>query len=1277
MTHRSFPQLRALTDFSFRRGASTISSLVAGAVKANVPALAITDLASMSGVMAFSDYASSKGIQPIIGCDLKVVDGGNILRSDKMSGHIVLLAMNEIGYINICKILEKAYTPISVKVGAKESLPSDPFVSIDYLCEHSEGVILLSGIQNYGLGYQLATHRDGRAITEQIYRSFGSCMYIEICRYIGKEPPVEIEDVLFELADGLYDIQFPVCATVDIQYAMAEDASTWHLLRASRDSLTVVVDEDGNVEQDSPGMHIPNKEEFETLFEDVPDAIENTIMISSRCGFMVEKRSPILPNYPVPEGETTESHLLNESLAGLKKRMENHSGDYNEYEKRLRFEIDVINKMGFPGYFLIVSDFIQWAKDHFIPVGPGRGSGAGSVVAWSLRITDVDPIKHGLLFERFLNPERVSMPDFDVDFCTNRRNEVIEYVRKKYGEDHVCMIATFGKELAKTAIDDVQRCIISDAGYAMGRQEASLLKMPFNHLKTANMSIEVASKGGNSDIEKEQCIEFLRILNEKKGTSEDLYPFLNAAKRIEGLSRNQSQHAAGVVIGDRPLSELFPIIRDEKNLSSMSAFAGKYVEMAGGVKFDFLALKNLTIIDEAMKIAKSFYGSDIIDPRDLDDFDNPEYEGLYRIVREVKTVGLFQIASPGMGQTLMDVGPTEFADIVAILALYRPGPMDIIPDYAARKRGEQEIIYPCEKFTKPILEPTYGFMVYQEQVMQIAMACAGYTLGGADLLRRAMGKKIREEMEKQRAIFVAGCAKNDISEEEANNLFDTISKFADYGFNKSHAVAYAIVAWQTMYMKYYYPECFYAALIALSPDAIPNIVAEMKTMKPAISLLHPDVNVSQVDAYPLSKDKISCGLAVIPTMKNMSEKLIMERNKNGIFKDIVDFGTRMGQYLPIAAYKHLAEAGALDCLWKSKDTPVRSRLAVWAEWFARGNRKKDERQGGLFDMFDAGELAVKWPSVVQDIPSLAKEKELKDIPVDQLPEWIDKDLRAMKALGFWINGHPLLSKVGLLTNLGCRPFSTWNIILKTLNMSSIPLKPTAVVVNHIEEKWERAKDGIPTLEIRCFDGLHEMRIWYNHFIPTGDRQQYVKNKAKAKEKYQNIRNNLQTSLETGCPVIIIGNLLLNNNSEKQWNDLCCKCRVADVIPLSDVITNVTRDWTIILEPDTSEEDYEKIVQLIEKMENKDENRFGGCVNIVLNKRVKNFMTEQLTPKKFWITDEQAEELRNNKYISMIFCPSDVISNPMSVIIDDDNKIDGLNLDYKSEKFEQVLQELVE
>lgn len=1247
-----YPQLRCISDYSFRIGASTIQSLIGRASQLSIPSLAITDYANMASVLSFSDYCKSKKIQPIIGCDLKIVCSSN----DDVFGHVILLATNNIGYINICKILEQSYTPVID--GEKKFISPDPFVDIKFLCENNDGIIVLSGNSTNGLGLKL--NENSKDIIELIYNSFHNRFYVEICRKINhKQENIDTEELLLNLADGNFGYQFPICATTDIQYALKEDASTWEILKSCRLGIASFADNNGNIEgAENYGMHIPSNDEFEELFDDLPDALENTKNIGIRCSFIVEKRNPILPNFKVPDGLTSEEYLLSLSLEGLKARMVGRDSELQEYIDRLNFEIDVINKMGFPGYFLIVSDFIRWAKSQEIPVGPGRGSGAGSVVAWSLNITDVDPIEHGLLFERFLNPERVSMPDFDVDFCTNRRNEVIDYVRNKYGEKCVCMIATFGKIMSKTAIDDVKRSVIVN-GHVLGYGEAQLLKSPFSHLKTANMSIQTALDGGDSDIAKEQCLVFNTKLKEMEGTIDDLYPFVKASQRIEGLNRNQSQHAAGVVIGDRPLYELFPVIRDEKNMVTMSSFSGKYVEMSGGVKFDFLGLKNLTIIDETMKIARKLYGNNIVDPRNISKFDGDEYLELYNMVADGKTVGVFQLASPGMAATLKDVAPTCFADIVAIVSLYRPGPMDIIPNYAKRKRGEEEVIYPCEEFTKNILEPTYGFMVYQEQVMQIAMSCAGYTLGGADLLRRAMGKKIREEMEKQRSVFISGCSKNNIPEKESNDLFDTISKFADYGFNKSHAVAYSIIAWQTMYLKLHYPECFYSALSSLSPDSIDRIVYEMKTLKNPIKLLPPDVNKSFVETSPIEKGIIICGMGIIPTMKNTSEIIIAERNKNGLFKTIADFGIRMNNTIPIASYRNLAEVGGLDSLWEDKNKETnRFQLFLLSNWFADSHKKikEDERQISLFNdiIQETIEANIKYPKTINQIKNYQKFGLIGSKPFDAIPDWDNKEFRAKESLGFWIDNNPLYNNAGKYAQLGCRLINSYMCIMKTVDSSSFNDALIPVVVEDIKNNLFDNFDN-KYLLIRMFDGFSTI---------------YIKIYDEADIKRKNIIDEyidaFKISLKKYEPIIIHVKLSSQENNKASYNIVNYNNKnIKNVFIAKDLIVDVTKDL-IIKMSNNSVDSYKEIYNKLMKLKANDSDLYSGTVIIIHDGKRKEIIDNNGKFIKFKISDNDIQNIKEMESVLSISSPiEDNIINEVDIINNNTLTLDYRDVNYKT------------
>ena len=1283
-----------MTDYTFRHGASTVKKIVKQAKLLGIESLAITDVTNLSGAMEFSGYASEEGIKPIIGCTLNI-------RIGSRTGQGTFLSMNADGYRNLCRMLEFAYVP-------KNGKHSDPVIDIQDIERFSDDLIFMTGPGDRGVGKVICEISDGRGRLEWLSGVFRDRMYVEICRRTIPDDSeygcsrYDNDEQLVMLASGSHGIVLPMVATIDIQYASHTDSDAWNLLRASREGETIVVQQDVtgyglmaddiHVSVDVPpaGYHMPTHEIMADIFSDLPEALENTVNIGYRCNFIVEKRKPILPDYPVPEGKTTIEFLHDVAVEGLLVHLKNHEipvERHREYLDRLDYETGVIDSMGFAGYFLIVQDFIRWAKNNDIPVGPGRGSGAGSVVAWSLLITDVDPIRHGLLFERFLNPERVSMPDFDIDFCRDRRDEVINYVREKYGQECVCAIATFGKIMAKTAIDDIRRSTISGTGSPLGYSDAEILKSPFSHNKTANMSIDAVLNtvydGVGSPIEKKQTRPFREamftpIIDEngyhperdrermnalRNGTfirgeggfrvrGSDLWTFLKAAQKIEGLNRNLSSHAAGIVIGDRELSSLFPIIRDEKSLSPMSAFSAKYVEMSGGVKFDFLGLKNLTIIDETVKLAKRIHG-DVRDPRHIYEYDEG-HEALYEMVSSGHTVGVFQLSSGGMVKTLQEVKPTCFADIVAIVSLYRPGPMDIIPEYAARKNGTSPVVYPVERLTKGILEETYGFMVYQEQVMQIAMVCAGYTLGGADLLRRAMGKKNKVEMERQRGIFITGCAENDIPENEASDLFDTIAKFADYGFNKSHAVAYSLIAWQTMYLKVHYPECFYAVLSDLSPAGISQTIAEMKIISRPIEMVKPDVNISELMSIPEGEQKVRMGLNHIPSMKTLGQEIVRVRGKNR-FRDIMDFGTRTGGKMPLATYAKLAESGALDGF--SRDSvPNRRKLGAFAEWFAMGNRKADERQGGLFDLM-APSMTDTLPKTADMIPSLKKDDSLKDVPVSDIPDWPDRGKKIYNALGYMADGDFLIDNYGVIAGLGCRPVETWNNISRLyggIHLDSCMIAGTVLSIDTIVIKDTTAArvmidDGF---------GIHRMV----HYLGND------KNTIRQREV-------LETSFNTMMPVIF-----MVSRSERGF------LSIHDVDTLTDKVSMGSMDIVIFMEDGN---DGREVMDVLEKYRHVPEeisidgfapemrNRMsGGIVSMVSDGRVaylKNGpdMLDGSGPDRYMIDKNVIGKIREIPGVRQVLCAGDEITQGNRNIIDADGKIHGCDADYHEHYFMMV------
>ncbi|MCX7889287.1 MAG: DNA polymerase III subunit alpha, partial [Rhodobacteraceae bacterium] len=780
MSAPRFIHLRTHTEYSLLEGALPLDRLIELCRSHHMPAVAVTDTGNMFAALEFSVAARAAGIQPVIGC-LMPVRLGDPAPADRPAppAHVVLLAQSERGYLNLLKLNSALYL---------HETQDHPHVTAADLSAHAEGLICLSGGPDGPVGRLLQAGQRSAAEAQLagLARLFPGRLYVELQRHPdegGRTTPAEraTERGFVEMA---YAMDLPLVATNDVHFA---DAGMFE----ASDALLCIAD-GAYVDQQEPRRRLTPEHRFKSeaemgiLFADLPEAIENTVEIARRCAFMVEKRKPILPRFAENEVE----ELRRQAREGLAARLAviPHAAPVAEYERRLEFELGVIEQMGFPGYFLIVADFIKWAKARDIPVGPGRGSGAGSLVAYALTITDLDPLRYSLLFERFLNPERVSMPDFDIDFCMDRREEVIRYVQDRYGRDRVGQIITFGALLSKAAIRDVGR----------------VLQMPYGQVDRLAKLIPVE---GVKPVSIEKALADEPRLREEARREEVVRRLLDIARKIEGLLRNASTHAAGVVIGDRPLDELVPLYRDPRSDMPATQFNMKWVEAAGLVKFDFLGLKTLTVIRNALDLLRR-RGIEIdISRIPLDD---PATFDLYASAR---TVAVFQVESAGMMDALRRMKPTSIEDIVALVALYRPGPMENIPAYCEVKNGlrPRESIHPT---IDPILEETQGIIVYQEQVMQIAQVMAGYSLGGADLLRRAMGKKIPEEMAKERPKFIEGArATHGIDAKKAGEVFDLLEKFANYGFNKSHAAAYAVVSYQTAWLKANHPVEFMAAVM--------------------------------------------------------------------------------------------------------------------------------------------------------------------------------------------------------------------------------------------------------------------------------------------------------------------------------------------------------------------------------------------------------------------------------------------------------------------------------
>ncbi|MFC0101586.1 DNA polymerase III subunit alpha [Sphingopyxis terrae] len=997
MAYSPFVPLRVFSSFTMLEGAIEPKAIAKAARERGFPAIAVADRNGLYGVMAFGDACKAAGIQPIVGALLSVARPGQRLASGApLIDWIALYAQDDAGYNNLCALVSAAHLGRPVE--------QEPHVLLSDLAGKTDGLICLTGGGEGALARLLAGEQKATAdeYVEQLEALFAGRLYVELSRR-GDATEKAAEAALIELA---YARALPLVATnpanfVDPQFHPAHDA----MLCIAQSAY--VESEDRRAS--NPEAWLKSAEAMEDSFSDLPEAIRNTLVIAQRCAFMAPKRKPILPSLAGDrEGEAAQ--LKADAHAGLAERLALYPDLSEEerqaYVERLDFEVDVITQMGFPGYFLIVADFIKWAKAHDIPVGPGRGSGAGSLVAWSLTITDLDPLKLGLLFERFLNPERVSMPDFDIDFCETRRGEVIRYVQEKYGRDTVAQIITFGKLKARAVLKDTGRVLQMSYG-----QVDRLAKLVPNH-PTDPWTLERALNGVSE------------LMTEYK-QDDGVRRLFDMARQLEGLPRHSSTHAAGVVIGDRPLDQLVPLYRDPRSDMPVTQFDMKYVETAGLVKFDFLGLKTLSVLKEARRLL-ALRGVDV----DLDTlgWDDP---AVYELLQRGDTVGVFQLESEGMRRTLSAVKPTNFGDIIALVALYRPGPMDNIPLFGARKNGREPIAYP-HPLLEGILAETYGIFVYQEQVMQAAQILAGYSLGGADLLRRAMGKKVQAEMDAQRDTFVKGCGEhNGIDAKAANELFDLIDKFAGYGFNKSHAAAYALLSYQTAWLKAHYPHEFFAASMSFDShqtDKLSIFIDDMRRLD--IAIAPPSINDSEAD---FSVGRSEDGLAVryaLGALKGVGEKameaLVAEREAKGDFASLDDFAARIDpKLLNRRQIEALAGGGAFDCV-----EPDRPRAFAGAEaLLACANSSAHERstgQGGLFggDVAIAPVLQLSAAEPWTLAERMAKEKD---------------------AFGFYFSAHPVEQYEAVIAARGAR---TYGDICETVEMTPgtrIPMVMAAMV----------------------------------------------------------------------------------------------------------------------------------------------------------------------------------------------------------------------------------------
>ncbi len=1026
MADLDFVHLHVHSSYSLLEGALPIGKLAELAKADHQPALALTDTDNMFGALEFSEKLSGAGIQPIVGCAL-AIDFGDVEHGSRAAQamperqRIVLLAAREAGYRSLMRLNSRAFL----------DTPSNepPRLQLDWLKGETEGVIALTGGLGGPLDATIAAGQDPLALSrlEALLALFGDRLYVELQRH-GMAAERQAEPALVQLA---YDKGIPLVATNEPYFATAQDYE-------AHDALICIAE--GRVISDTDRRQLTAQHRFKTraemveLFADLPEAVASTVEIAERSAFRPKTHKPILPRFSVGEdGAAVDEagELRQQAEEGLTRRLAAHGlaegHTEQEYRDRLEFELGVIEGMKYPGYFLIVADFIKWAKSKDIPVGPGRGSGAGSLVAYSLTITDLDPIRFGLLFERFLNPERVSMPDFDIDFCQDRRDEVIRYVQERYGRDQVAQIITFGTLQARGVLRDVGR----------------VLQMPYGQV---DKLCKLVPQNPANPVTLAKAIEDEPKLQAEAEAEPVVKRAFAIAKKLEGLNRHASTHAAGIVIGDRSLSELVPLYRDPRSDMPVTQFNMKWVEQGGLVKFDFLGLKTLTVLHKAVELVRR-RGIDIdLSAIPLDDTKT------YDMLARAEAVGVFQLESAGMRRALLDMQPDRFTDIIALVALYRPGPMANIPTYCARKHGLETPDYIHPKL-ETVLKETFGVIVYQEQVMQAAQILAGYSLGDADLLRRAMGKKIRSEMQKQRSIFVKGCTERGIDKSQADAIFDLLERFAEYGFNKSHAAAYALVAYQTAYMKANYPVEFLAATMTLdmnNTDKLAEFRAEAERL--GIEVAPPSINRSCVP-FEVDGNTIIYALAALKGVGGQAVESIVEARGDKPFADLADFSQRINpRALNKRVLESLAGAGAFDAFEEN-----RARVFAGSDVILRQAQHAHESASvGQNELFGGGDTR-------------------EPIILPQVEPWLPPERlqRERDAVGFYLSGHPLDDYAVVLKKMRVQSWADFSQAVK----SGITAGRVAATVVSRMERRTRTGSKMGIIELSDPTGTYEAVIF--------------------------------------------------------------------------------------------------------------------------------------------------------------------------------------------------------
>ena len=1085
-----FVHLRVRSAYSMLEGAIQFDVLADLCRRHAMPAVALTDTSNLFGALEFSEKLAGAGIQPIVGLTLAIdpewPDGpagaqrGSPRR--RRMPRIALLARSADGYANLMRLSSRAFLD--------HDAASEPHVLPALVGACSDGLICLTGGPEGPVNQAIVDERPDHAeeMLQWLARVFRDRLYVELQRH-GLDEEAAAEGPLIDFA---YRLDLPLVATNEPYYATPEEFEAHDALLCIAEGVQVG---DPDRRQLTPEHWFKSADQMADLFSDLPEAVENTIEIARRCHFRPVTRDPILPSFKGKADTDTDeaSELCRQAREGLAARLARHGlapgATEENYRERLEHELRIITKMNYPGYFLIVADFIKWAKARGIPVGPGRGSGAGSLVSWALTITDLDPLRFGLLFERFLNPERVSMPDFDIDFCQERRDEVIAYVQEKYGREHVAQIITFGKLQARAVLRDVGRVL----GLPYGQVDRLCKLVPNNPANPVTLV---------------QAIEQEPRLQEAAAEDEQVARMIEIAKQLEGLYRHASTHAAGVVIGDRPLEQLIPLYRDPRSEMLVTQFNMKWVEKAGLVKFDFLGLKTLTVIEQTVRLLARRGITVDIHNLPLDD------ERTYRLLQDADTVGVFQLESSGMKDLLRKAQPSNIEDIIALVALYRPGPMENIPKYLAAKHGRetQELLH---ERLKPIVQDTYGVIIYQEQVMEIARVLSGYSLGEADILRRAMGKKNKEEMKQQMSRFVEGAVERGVERSQAQLIFELVDKFAGYGFNKAHSAAYGLVAYQTAWLKANHPVEFIAASMTLDMANTDKLnVFKREADRLGVKVLPPSINISEAD-FVVVDGAIRYSLAAIRNVGRSAVEHIMEaRREGGPFVSLGDFARRINpRFINRRALECLAKAGTFDEL-----EPDRAAVVAGVERIlAMASRAEDDRLAGQNDLFGTG-------------PTARAELELPEVE-----PWTSMDRLAheFEAIGFYLSGHPLEEYRPALRRLG---IDTWAEFVAKVRGGATAGRLAGTVI-HRQERRSRQGNRF------AFVGLSD---------PTGQYEVVV----------------FSDTLATARDLLMPGKaVLLRVDAGLDGDDV--KVRIQEVEPLEDAAEQVAAGLRIFLRDDTA------------------------------------------------------------------------------------------------------------